>query len=94
MNGEEHFIHTIPAIITSRKCKEIHLDNNSEVEYLPITNNFNNSFYHAILYYEEPNFRLLPITEVSVDGSESESNPAIMEKLLKKEKNEIINLLI
>ena len=47
----------------------------AEVEYLPISSTFNNSFYHAIIYYQEPNYQILPLTQISVDGEEGISNP-------------------
>ena len=67
MDGQEYFIHSIPALISSRKCRDI-IGDLGNLECLTITGIFNTFHHHAIIYYEENAYKLIPITSVSVDG--------------------------
>ena len=51
-DGEEYFVHTIPALLTSRKWKDNELGRQGSIEWLPITSIFSSFMIHAIIYYE------------------------------------------
>ncbi len=54
INGEEQFVHTLPALIGSKRTRDLRpsaqLDHPLEV--LPITNIIDTFHYHALIYYQ------------------------------------------
>ena len=83
MDGQEYFIHGIPALISSRKCKDI-MGDIADIECLPITGIFSTFHHHGLIYYEEPSYRFIPITQVCVDGASDLENPGLAQRLAAK----------
>lgn len=53
INGEEHFIHKIPALLCSKRTRESKTNPaaNQHLEILPISNIIDTFAYHALIYY-------------------------------------------
>jgi hypothetical protein len=65
-------------MISSRKFKDTEIGVQGEIESLSITGIFNIYVHHGIIYYDDDHYRLLPITQVSVDGSDFIHNDGLI----------------
>ena len=72
ISGEEQFIHSVPALVCSKRSKEPRgaPSNNEHLEILPITNIIDTSPYHALIYYHQDNYRIVSVSPIVVNSSE------------------------
>lgn len=74
INGEEYFIHSLPAVIASKRAKESTPPSDVSLQVLPITSILNSNPYHALIYYQDGNYKLIAITPLSVNSQTLTSN--------------------
>jgi hypothetical protein len=82
-NGEEHFIHTLPALLSSKRHKTFPPTSTSApaLEVLPLTNIIDSFHYHALLYYSHGHYRLAAITPLLLNNLPLAPAPALLDSL-------------
>jgi hypothetical protein len=90
--GEEYFIQSLPAIIGSKKSKEITFTSeDNKMKVLPITNILTTFHFHAIIFYESGSYYIASVTPLSVDGKELSENSELIQEI--KANNDDLNSL-
>ena len=82
-NGEEHFIHSVPVLLCSKRAREPRalLPANCRLELLPITNIIDTSSYHALIYFRQDNYYIVSITPIVLNSTELSPSPYLQEAL-------------
>lgn len=71
VNGEEVFIHSVPALLCSKRVRESQLApiGSSHLEVLPITNILDTTPYHALIYYKNGGFYVSALSPMLINGN-------------------------
>jgi len=88
INGEETFIHSVPALIGSKRSRDSRptpaFDHRLEV--LPITNIIDTFYYHALVFYQEGAYKLTAITPLNLNSTSITVNKRLLQSLSNPEK--------
>lgn len=69
--GEEYFIHSLPALLCSKRARESRsTTKHAQLEMLPISNLSLNVPYHALVYYSEGDFHVHAITPLLLNNTQ------------------------
>jgi hypothetical protein len=83
INGEEQFVHSLPALIGSKRARDVRscaqLD--QPLEVLPISNIIDTFPYHALIYYQEGSYRLTAITPTILNSTQINPNKRLLQAL-------------
>lgn len=69
ITGEEHFLHSLPALLCSKRARQPRPASHHErLELLPLTNIIDTASYHALLYHANGDYHLVAITPLLLDN--------------------------
>lgn len=87
INGEEMFIHSVPALLCSKRAREplAVAGSSCHLEILPITNIIDTSPYHALIRYTDGAYHITAITPLLLNSQTLTPSP-LLAKALASEK--------
>ena len=74
-NGEEQFIHTVPALLCSKRVRP------SQLEVLPLTNIMDTPPYHALIYYKNGSYHIAALSPLLVNGNALTPSDSLIKSL-------------
>lgn len=84
LHGEEHFVHALPALIASKRAKDIDYPISAQEtrpEVITITNVLDTFYYHCVTFYSQGQYFLMALTPISVNGKSLQPFEPLVEEL-------------
>lgn len=85
INGEEYYLHRLPAVLGSKRAKDVAAfcaSDQNKLEILPLTNISDVFYFHAVIFYYSGCFKLLSITPLVLDGRKMGHNRRLINAFL------------
>jgi hypothetical protein len=81
-------VHSLPALIASKRARDCRptVQFDHPLEILPISNIIDTFHYHALLYYQEGAYKLIPITHLLLNSLSLNPNKRLLQLLVNSDR--------